>query len=311
MLKVLSMIVAMFLFISTGSVAKYIPENEEKLLLSAAVISDVHMESNNPDRFIRFGKVLTGVTKTSRPFDIVAFTGDNTMNGQGIEWFDFYGFVNRFIKKSEVLVAMGNHDFGNTSDQEVYKELSAECLKTYNYYLCKNMDKLYYCYEQNGFRFIVLCSENNAEDTVSVISDTQIEWLKAELAKSANDGKPAVVLNHNLIAGKNGERSEYDFNLTDNNDKLCEALENADTKVIYISGHSHFGMSESSVNTEGNVTYINLPSAGNEGNYEADDEGSASGIGCTLEYYKNKVVIRFRNFANGTDLEKYRTVIDY
>ena len=224
MLKVISMIVAMFLFVSSGSVAKYVPENEEKLLLSAAVISDVHMESNNPDRFIRFGKVLTGVTKTSRHFDIVAFTGDNTMNGQGIEWFDFYGFVNRFIKKSEVLVAMGNHDFGNTSDKEVYKELSAECLKTYNYYLGKNIDKLYYSYEQNGFRFIVLCSENNAEDTVSVISDTQIEWLKAELAKSANDGKPAVVLNHNLIAGKNGERSEYDFNLTNNNDKLCDAL---------------------------------------------------------------------------------------
>ena len=307
--KIFSVFISVFLFFSTASAPGFDVRDDESLQMSAVVLSDIHMEGNNTDRFNTIGKLFKGVG-SGYAVDALCLCGDQTMNSQWIEWFDFYGMMNRYIKNTEIIEAFGNHDFGNTNDHESYVTLSERALECYRGYAGGTAENVYYSVIVKGYRFIVMGSEDNMENTVQHISDEQVEWLKGELKKCADEGIPAIVLNHNLLYGKNGSRSYYSFNQTDNNAAIVSALENAGTKVIYICGHSHFGVNSGSVNTEGDVTYINLPSAGNNGNYDPDtEEWGDAGIGMLIEAYPDTMELTFINFITG-DTVSDKIIID-
>lgn len=303
--RAFSLLISFFLFLPVSPVQTYSFTDSENIKMSAVILSDVHMEGNNSDRFERFGKTLSGVYSGDFNPDAVCFCGDNTMNGQWIEWLDFYGFVNRYCKKSSVIMSFGNHDFGNTADGKTYDRLSKRCVSCYNGYLKKNIDNVCYTETVNGYKFIVLSAGGNTEDTVQVITDEQVEWLESELKDCADRNIPAFILNHNLLYGKNGNRSYWNFNQTTNSDKIVAALEQSGTDVIYFCGHSHYGVNSGSVNKEGRVTYVNLPSAGNTGNYGASDANADYGTGCLLEVYDGYALLRFRNFAKGYFLDGF------
>ena len=305
--RIFAAFISIFLFFPISVSPWYSYDTDAKM--TAIVMSDTHMEGNNTQRFSNLGKGFANAFASNEKPDAVVFVGDQTMNCQTIEWTFFYGFLYRFGILDRTIMAFGNHDFGNSDSAEDYEKLSARAIKEYNDYCDKDIDKVYYSTVVNGFKFIVLGSEANCEDTVQYISDEQIEWLKAEMA--AENGKPVFVVNHNLIYGKNGERSYYYFNQIDNGDKLCAALEGYDGKVIYISGHSHFGVNESTVKTFDNVTYINMPSFGNEGNYDAEDEYSSASIGMIIEGYDSHIKLTFKNFIEQKDLEGYTFDIAY
>ena len=310
MVKLLSVLISFLLFYTEAFVTPYSYKDKDNLKLSAVILSDMHTESNSNSRFLKIGYTLEGVYSGGNSPDVIAFAGDNTMNGQGIEWFDFYGLVNRYRKKSNVLVAFGNHDFGNTDDENQYKKLSKRAIDSYNYYCQKSIDSVYYAEDYPDVRFIILGSENNAKNTVQVISGAQIEWLEKQLGECAAEKKPAVVINHNLIYATTGRQSYFGFNLTNNNDRLQKALTDCGTTVVYVCGHSHFGISDGTVYSDGNVTYINLPSAGNDGNYDTDEEHGSHGIGMLLEVYDGRFEITFRNFSKGRNIDGYELTVE-
>ena len=144
MIRFFAVLISFFLFFSEAYIPPYEYRDEENIRFSAVILSDMHTETNSNARFLMDGYTLKGVYSGGRSPDVLAFAGDNTMNGQSVEWFDFYGLVNRYNKSSDVLVAFGNHDFGNTADGEVYKKLSKRSVDSYNYYCRKNIDKVYY-----------------------------------------------------------------------------------------------------------------------------------------------------------------------
>lgn len=309
LLKILSIFVSLILFAGAGQMPEpYSPADSENLKCSAVILSDMHIETNNFDRFPRAGKILAGVANASVSPDVVGFTGDNTMNGQSIEWFDFYGFVNRYIKDSRILMCFGNHDFGNCADHDTYVKLRKRCIEKYKTYCGERIDEVYYSRDIKGCRFIVLGSEDNAENTVEVITDKQIRWLSDQLAECREKNMPVIVLNHNLIYGRNGSRSYWDFNQTTNNDALDHALQDSGATVLFVCGHSHFGVNEGSVSREGKVTYVNLPSTGNTGNYEAEGEYADCGVGIYIEVYEGRMILSFRNFAKDIALEGYDNI---
>lgn len=309
--RIFSIFISLFLFVSVTAnpTEKYDPVDSENLKLSAVMLSDMHMEGNNTERWGWLGNTLNAVYANKKAPDVLAFAGDNTMNGQGVEWFDFYGFVNRFNKGSKVLVAFGNHDFGNTADQDTYKTLSKRCISSYNGYTNSNIDKVYYSTEVKGYKFIVLCSEKNAEDTVSVITDTQLEWLKAQLKEAADSGLPAFVVNHNMVEGKNGSFSNYYKNIVQDSKGLADVLENCGTKVVYFSGHSHQQLWEGNIDTFGNVTYINLPCAGSTGTIWNHSSDKDFGTGCVMEVYESRIVLRFRCFGENKWVEGFDNIV--
>ena len=307
-IKALSLLMSLIIFfpIGTAPVSPIEKTDAENCLLSATVLSDLHMEGNNADRHKRVGGVLNAAKEADN--DVLLLLGDNTMNGQIIETLLAYGLVNRFFDENKVLVAPGNHDMDTSENTSgTFEALSQRFVFMRNAFFGDDGNKVYYSREEKGYKFIVLGGEGRTgEDGKQILSNEQLDWLEAELAKAAESGKPCFVLNHYLVYGRNGSRSYAAFNIADQNDRLTEILESSGVRTFYFSGHSHYGVTNESVQTTKNVTYINLPATGNPGNYyPANEECGKDGIGVQMEVYEGKVVLRFRNYLSGEWLEGF------
>ena len=307
-IKTLAFLISFIIFTPFGANTAPVIEktDAESCVLSATILSDLHMEGTNPERHKRNGGVLSAAKKADN--DLLLLLGDNTMNGQVVETVFAYGLVDRFFDEENVIVAPGNHDM-DTSDNTngTFETLSKRFVYMRNVFFGDYGDKVYYSREEKGYKFIVLGGEGRTgEDGKQILTDDQLDWLEGELSEAAESGKPCFVLNHYLVYGRNGDRSYADFNIADQNDRLTEILETSGVRTFYFCGHSHYGVSDSSVQTTNNVTYINLPATGNPGNYyPANDECGKDGIGMHMEVYESSVVLRFRNYLTGEWLEGY------
>lgn len=246
--------------------------------LSFAVLSDVHMEGNNPERFEKFAQILSDI-KRNVPSDTIAFLGDNTMNGQIIENLFFHGFINEIKPVEKIYTVMGNHDTGNGIDK--YDSLSKRFWSYYNTFNNENVDNVYYWREVNGYRFVFLGSESDNVNT-SVISEAQLQWLDGVLDENDNTGKPVFVFNH------------HPYNYLENADNAVE-LERILTEhknVFYLSGHTHTTQMDFEKFDEDSYSF-NLPRC-----TEATDNADTndSGLGLQIYVFDNEVQVKSRRY---------------
>ena len=306
-IKTIAVLISFFIFYPLGPAPEVIEKTDaENCLLSATILSDLHMEGTNLERHKRDGGVLYAAEKADN--DVLLLLGDNTMNGQIVETLFAYGLVGRFFDGKNIIVAPGNHDMDTSENTNgTFETLSKRFVFMRNAFFGDNGNKVYFSREEKGYKFIVLGGEGRTgEDGKQILSDEQLDWLESELAQAAESGKPCFVVNHYLVYGRNGGRSYAGFNIADNNDRLTEILESSGVRTFYFSGHSHYGVSNDSVQTTNNVTYINLPATGNPGNYyPANDDCGKDGIGMQMEVYEDSVVLSFRNFLTSEWLEGY------
>ena len=66
---------------SNGTLESYSAERPDELIASFAVVSDIHVETNNPETIKNLNGVLNGI-KAGQDIDAAVYTGDNVMNGQ-------------------------------------------------------------------------------------------------------------------------------------------------------------------------------------------------------------------------------------
>ncbi len=271
--------------------AEHTAKNEENLKLTFSVLSDVHIESNNLETYQMYHKIIRDAKQMKGGNDAIVFLGDNTMNGQDIESMYFYGALNAVKPADEIIVASGNHDFGNgTGDYENYVK---RYVNYNNFFFRHGIEKPYYYKVINGCYFIVLATES---DTVNYmdISDTQLSWLDAVLTEAEAGGYPAFVFNHypvNYIGG-------------DNYGALADVINNFDN-VLYFSGHTHMPYGEYTVRNYGDIVDINLPKC-TEHVY-SDYDG---GIGAQVEVYEDEIIVRIRDFADNLWLDEFVFEID-
>lgn len=293
--KIIATILAVFVYFPMGSIADYSPKGENPDLVFS-VLSDVHMEGNNTERFFSFGEGIRDVNAAERN-DALVFLGDNTMNGQVIEHLFFYGLLDRCNSIENVLVASGNHDLcpseQNSGD---FNTQANQFIGFYNTFMGENNEKPYYSREINGYKFIVLASELDA-GVQEYLSAEQLIWLEKELKSAEESGKPVFIFNHYPLnhtwpfvwpAGHIGLES----------DALRILMRRSNNQIVYFSGHLHMGLYNNKVSSvsEDNITYISVPAFGadnNVGNADIQDKG----MGLYVEVYENEVLIRVRNFA--------------
>ena len=193
--KLIAFIMSFFIHFPIGEITSY-STLEEDASLVFTVLADVHIEGNNEDRFKLFGEGLADINSVVVD-DALVFLGDNTMNNQVVELSAFYGLLKEHITIGNILMITGNHDLCpsdyNTGD---YEDLRDRFFDYKNEYIkAQYDDSVYYSYEINGYKFIVLGSESDAgvqED----ISDTQLKWFESELKSAEESGKPIFVFNH-------------------------------------------------------------------------------------------------------------------
>lgn len=293
--KLIAFILAFFIYSPVSEFASY-TTSEENTELTFTVLSDVHLEGNNEDRFNLFGEGIRDIN-ANESNDFIVFLGDNTMNGQVVELSAFYSILDEYNTIDTYMVT-GNHDLCpsdyNTGD---YEDLRDRFFKYKNEYIkAQYDDSVYYSYKINGYKFIVLGSESDAgvqED----ISDEQFAWLESELKNAEEDGNFIFIFNHYPL---NNTWADVwpEGHIGEDSDRLYKLFTQCENRIYYFSGHLHMGLFEDwrGVITDGNITFINVPSFGSENN-AIDADIKDVGLGLQVEVYKDHMVIRSRNFA--------------
>ena len=296
--KLIAVIMAFFVYSPTGEIASYSIANENPRL-TFTVLSDVHLEGNNEERFNLFGEGIRDINSADNQSDMLIFLGDSTMNGQVVETSAFYGILKEYNTITTLMVS-GNHDLC-PSDYNVgtYDDLKDRFIDYYNTFSKSQIDNVYYCsnyLSAKDYKFIILGSESDAgiqED----ISDEQFEWLENELKLAEESDTPVFLFNHYPL-NNIWENVWSEGHIGEDSDRLYEILKNYNSKILYFSGHLHMGLFDDrrEVVYDDNVTFINVPGFGVD-NDVGDAHIQQKGMGLQVEVYEDEVLIRVRDFA--------------
>ena len=147
-------------------------------------LSDTHWgftgPAVNPDATGTLKKAVASVNSLANQPDFIVFTGDLTHvtdddKDRRTRMSQFKEIIS-VLKVKNIRFMPGEHDAG-LDEGKAFKEF---------------FGKTYYTFDYKGVHFIVL---DNVSDPTSVIGDTQLEWLRADLQKQKKDSR-IVVFTH-------------------------------------------------------------------------------------------------------------------
>ncbi len=239
--------------------------------------------------------------------DALVIAGDIAENGKAYEYRVVLDNLSMFDGKvKNILPATGNHDIRMRIFSQTVKTFS-EFSSNVNENL--DLDKLYYSYEVNGYKFIVLGS-TRTEFEEAYINDTELEWLDSELADATANGDPAFVVLHQPLKNTHnlpdawGSPIDSAGSVGAQSDEL-KAIMSKYNNVFLITGHLHSGLSEYTYEEIDGIHGVNLPSL-----TIIDDGYQATGTGLVMEVYADKVVFRARQFSTGEYLTQFDKTYD-
>lgn len=278
----ITLIISVFPFAGNNSVDTFSAKDPDGLIMSFSAVSDIHVETNNPDSYKAFTGILKGL-QAGENTDAVVFLGDNVMNGQLLESFFFYSALKGINPAEKNIVVAGNHDFGNGAGD--YEALRKNYINNNKTYLGNHIDNAYFYEVINGCYMICLVSEDPTTQSF-IMSSEQFDWLENVLIEAGNKNAPVIIFNHFPLRYLNGDK---------NADDLAELL-NKYNVLLYIHGHIHNNLGTDNFYTWGGVSCINLPRSTEIVDYEPGD-------GIVVELYNDTVLVRGRDFINGNWIE--------
>lgn len=278
------------------------PENAEACKMTAVLwgdpqISDYILERNNT-----IVAACQDISNTEGTIDALVIAGDITENGKGSEYRVLLDDLNMFKGKvNHILPATGNHD--------IRLRLFANSVKTFAEFASHvnsslKLDKLYYSYEVNGYKFIILGS-TRTEFEEAHIDRTELEWLDNELNDATANGLPAFVVIHQPLKNSHNLPAAWGspFNSAGSVGKQSDDLKRIMSKyqnVFFINGHLHSGFAPHTYEEIEGIHSINLPSL-----TVIDDGYKHKGTGLVMEVYEDSVVFRARDFLKGEYLPQF------
>ena len=270
-----------------GNATSYQAERPDELIASFSVVSDIHVEPNNPERYNNLKNVLEGI-KAGETVDAAIYTGDNVMNGQVLETFFFYSAVRAVMPSENNIVLAGNHDYGNGEGD--YSTLRANYIANSELYLGDKIGNDYFYKVINGCYVICLVSEKESTDDFTMTRD-QLSWLEGVLKEAQQADAPILVFNHYPLRYLDGNDGFSEVDKTE----LAELLVNYGTD-LFVHGHIHDDLGEDNFYDSYGVNCINLPRCTEITEYEAGD-------GIVIEVYEDEILVRGRDFIKGEWIE--------
>ena len=259
-----------------GNGTAYEAKNPDALITSFAVVSDIHVETNNPDSYENLSDVLYGI-KAGKDIDAVVYTGDNVMNGQFLENLFFYSAVKAVNPAENNIVLVGNHDLGNGAGDHVKSR--GDFITNNNLYLGNKIDDIYYYRVINGCYMICIATEVGDPSRFEV-SDEQYLWLEGVLKEAKEADAPVFVFAHFPIR-----------DISQGGAKFAELLKQYNV-ALYAHGHYHNDLVSGNFYNWGGINSVNLPRATETKDYEGGD-------GIVVEVYENEILVRGRDFIKG------------
>ena len=269
--------------------AKFEAEKPDELIASFVVLSDIHVETDQPESYTYLSQVLDGV-KAGEDVDAVIYTGDNVMNGQFLENFFFYSAVKAIKPSENNFVLTGNHDLGNSSGD--YNSLLKDFISNNKLYLGEDGGMGYYYRVVNGCYIIALASEEESTWKLTM-SEEQFAWLEGVLKQAKAENAPIFVFNHFPI--------RYEGNASERLTKLLNDY-GAD---LYVHGHYHdHPIYSGNFYDHQGINSINMTRP-------TEMTLFAPGEGIVIEAYEDNFVVRVRNFITGEWVDGLRYEYTY
>jgi hyaluronate lyase len=301
-MKVISMILSFILAVTLGIYPESYQPVSDDAELDFVVISDIHMEGNNPDRFRDFPKVLLDINGSARKNDALVMCGDNTMNGQHIEYTFLTLSLKLFNNIRNNLLVLGNHEI--FTEQNGYEKGLKKFLSYGRFIMGEKYEKPYYSREIDGFTFIMMSTEADMGVT-AYISEEQIEWLDETLTSATQNGKPAFVFCHFPINGTVETRWPSGL-MGEQSDEVFAVLKKH-KNVFFFSGHLHNAVDYSGIRQIDGVTFVDVPSVLSD---HSVGSTPSRGIGYCVEIHDGKAELRPRNFISGEWIEGLSVTVE-
>lgn len=290
-----------------------VASNQEGLLLSFFLLSDVHLSNGISTQTAKLRSALQDISNFESPVDTIVFGGDVT---EGRE--QDYKLLRMILKGYELpplYANMGNHDYydiwindkhewaSETMPNGKSDAMSRErFMKFFGY-----KDKPYHDVWINGVHLIMMSQEAYREERPEVgegawYSDEQLAWLET-IMKAHADGKPAFVFIHQPLPAPDVD--------VGGSHRVIQAKEFRDIlkpyqNVFVLSGHSHRNFAtENHYHTENSFHWFNNASVGKT--RDADNPDVAQGM--YVQIYKNEVVVRGREFSDRTWIESAKYTV--
>lgn len=283
------------------------PENVQ---LTFVAWADPQISNYMPERLGTFEAACEDVMNSSTKIDAFLMAGDIAENGFTSE----YNYIaERVVKFNDIfdhhIYCYGNHDIR----MKAYSIQKNRLMDFYNSISqnFKHEGTLYYSYEVNGYKFVVMNSEKTVFEE-GYYSPTQLAWLDSEIASTQGTGKPVFVMNHQPLQDTHGLPGTWGSpeifrggSMGDQNDEVRAIFEKYNN-VIFLSGHLHTGFGQYTYEDYGSFKSINLPGlcTNNADGYEED------GQGYVFEVYEDRIVARARVFSTGEYMPTYDITID-
>jgi len=295
-LRLMGLVLAGVLGLSSFSVPRagetFEAQDPDNLRLSISVFADLHMQGffwsqfRLPmQNFYQLASSLRDINGAQQPVDALVLLGDNTQNGQVLEYIWLYSLLQRYNRVPNLLAVLGNHDLNLNALN--YRTAINRHNFFWRSYDRTRATQAFYSREINGYTLIALAGEG--PDCERHISDAQLAWLAGTMENAA-PGKPIFVFVHQHM-NVDFPRPEY-FPRAAEVRAILEQYDN----VFVFNGHWHHWV-PLGVSQENGVHYVNIPGLHSHVNY--DDAGE----GLQIEVYDNHVALRFRNFMAGEWLD--------
>ena len=281
----------------------------EGVLLRAALFSDTHITKARYRRML-FVPTLKRLARFNA--DLVLFAGDCTDNGNEANWRAFTADVLKHCPVKNVIAAMGNHDTWESYDaSHDYVSAKERYLRHAEELSGERYANVYYEKEVNGVPFFILGSEGTGVG--STLGAAQLSWLENAL-RTAVEKRPAgplIVAHHSPMNHTHGVgENEQGMGIEGDMSPLLLSVLDRYKNVIYLCGHTHFGLQyggkhETIQRVGENVTSICLPSFeyGEIFNGKYASPGfPLIGTGLVMDVYQDCVVFTGESFLRGKEL---------
>ncbi|MDT8715771.1 chitobiase/beta-hexosaminidase C-terminal domain-containing protein [Clostridium sp. 19966] len=275
-------------------------------LYSFQVFSDTHIVSNlNYIHDKNLDNALKDINKVDPNSSRLIINGDVVDSGLAANWDAFSTIVNS-NKHPKIDMALGNHD---TWQENSWIDQNEYDISKQNFIKYSGEPNVYYDYWLNDYHYIFLGSEKS-DGNSAYFSDTQLKWFQQTIAQDVKNNKPIFVFIHqplyDTVAGS--KPGQMDKNL--DQDKEVRDILAKYPQAILFTGHTHweFGSKDMFYN-KSLCTMFNVPSCG----YCWTDANAEDDIseGYYIDVYKDKILIKGRNFTKGEWEQDGQYEVDY
>lgn len=290
----------------------------DDIKLCATIVSDTHIDEKHPIKILPMYHLIKALKDAEKNgADAFITVGDTTSRGSKKNWDMTRKCFNKVPDAAKkIILTIGNHDGWN---DDGYDAAIKEYYSAYKDICKREINTTYFSEIINGYYFICIGTDSDS-GCEAAISDTQMDWFRAEMKKAGETNKPIFVFCHQSLNQRHGlprtwdrhedpNRPLTDGGIGDRSDEVAEILKSY-KNVFYFSGHSHMGLCGEDMKTaegystfeeEDGVTLINLPSLAC-GNHHGEIQ--KTGIGLQLEIYEDKVILRPKSFISGKYITK-------